>query len=116
MVLLAKKDIELVINQLNDEQVSFLTNRIKIKKKSRWLQLLANFKGIDIDEKMSDQDIEERLEDWILVDVKDGGYQKRPYKCDCGQTLRFQYVIRKKAEGASRYLGENCLENYLSLP
>jgi hypothetical protein len=116
MVLLSKKEIETVMSTLNEEQIYFLQHRTKQKKKSRWLQTLANSKGIDINEKMSDQEIEEKLDDWILVDIKDGGYQKRPHKCDCGQALRFQYIIRNKAQATVRYLGENCFENYLSLP
>ncbi len=104
------------MNTLTEEQIYFLQHRIKLKKKSRWLQILANYKGIDINEKMSDQEIEDKLDDWILVDIKDGGYQKRPHKCDCGQALRFQYIIQNKAKGAVRYLGANCFENYLSLP
>ncbi|WP_332695532.1 hypothetical protein [Halalkalibacter lacteus] len=116
MVLLAQKEVEAAMGNLNEEQIYFLTYRMKIKKKSRWLQVLANYKGIDIDEKMSNQDIEEKIKDWVLVDILDGGYKKRPYKCDCGQSLRFQYIIQNKKEGTVRQLGENCFENYLSLP
>ncbi|KHF38443.1 hypothetical protein [Halalkalibacter okhensis] len=116
MVPLSKNEIEILMSTLNKEQIYFLQHRTKQKKKSRWLQTLANDKGIDLNEKMSDQEMEEKLDDWILVEIKDGGYQKRPHKCDCGQALRFQYIIRNKAQGAVRYLGENCFENYLSLP
>ncbi|WP_227938578.1 hypothetical protein [Alkalihalobacillus deserti] len=116
MVLLAQKEVEAIMSKLNDEQVYFLTHRMKIKKKSRWLQVLANYKGIDINETMSHQDIEGKIKDWVLIDILDGGYKKRPHKCDCGQSLRFQYLIQNKKEGAVRYLGENCFENYLSLP
>ncbi|MFC0559220.1 hypothetical protein [Halalkalibacter alkalisediminis] len=116
MVLLAQKEVESVMSQLNEQQVSFLTQRMKVKKKSRWLQVLANYKGINIDEKMSNEEIEERLEDWVLVDLLDGGYKKRPHKCDCGQSIRFQYIIENITEGTVRHLGENCFENYLSLP
>ena len=37
-------------------------------------------------------------------------------KCDCGQPLRFQYIIQNKKEGEVRKLGANCFEKYLSLP
>ncbi|ARK32333.1 hypothetical protein [Halalkalibacter krulwichiae] len=114
--MLSQKEVESVMSTLNDEQIYFLQYRTKQRKKSRWLQTLATYKGLDIDEKMSEQEIEEMLEDWVLVDIKDGGYQKRPYKCDCGQALRFQYIIQNKKECAIRSLGENCFENYLQLP
>jgi hypothetical protein len=116
MVLLAQKEVESMMNTLTNEQCFFLTTQMKIKKKSRWLQVLANYKGIELDEKMDILEMEDKIKDWVLVDILDGGYRKRKYKCDCGQSLRFQYVIENKKEGALRKLGENCFENYLSLP
>ncbi|GAE28640.1 hypothetical protein JCM9140_4893 [Halalkalibacter wakoensis JCM 9140] len=116
MVMLSKEEVEAVMHTLTEEQIYFLKHQLIRKKKSRWLHTLANFKGMDLNDKMSMEEMEDKLEDWMLFDIKDGGYQKRPYKCDCGQSLRFQYIIHKKSEGAVRYLGENCFESYLSLP
>ena len=65
---------------------------------------------------MNVDEIEDKIDDWILIDCLDGGYKRRPYKCDCGQSLRFQYIIQNKKEGEVRKLGEHCFEKYLSLP
>ena len=101
---------------LTEEQREFLEHKLKIRRKSQWLQILAQYKGINITNEMSTEEIEEKIDDWILIDYLDGGYRKRPYKCDCGQSLRFQYIIQNKKEGEVRKLGVHCFEKYLSLP
>lgn len=116
MELLTKQQLEKTMDSLTEEQKEFLDNRLKIRRKSQWLQILANYKGVDITDGMSLEDIENKIDDWILIDCLDGGYKKRPYKCDCGQALRFQYIIQNKKEGEVRKLGEHCFEKYLSLP
>ena len=114
--LLSKKHLEETMRVLTEEQKDFLENRLKIRRKSEWLQILANYKGVDITNDMNVDEIEDKIDDWILIDCLDGGYKQRPYKCDCGQPLRFQYIIQNKKEGEVRKLGENCFEKYLSLP
>ena len=116
MELLSKKHLEETMSVLTEEQKDYLENRLKIRRKSEWLQILATYKGVDITEDMNVDEIEDQIDDWILIDCLDGGYKQRPYKCDCGQPLRFQYIIQNKKEGEVRKLGENCFEKYLSLP
>ncbi len=116
MELLSKKQLERTMRALTIEQKEFLEHRLTIRRKSQWLQILANFKGIDISDHMSLEEIEDKIDDWILIDYLDGGYKERPYKCDCGQALRFQYIVQNKKEGEVRKLGEHCFEKYLSLP
>ena len=116
MELLSKKHLEETMSALTEEQKDYLENRLKIRRKSEWLQILANYKGVDITNDMNVDEIEDKIDDWILIDCLDGGYKRRPYKCDCGQPLRFQYIIQNKKEGEVRKLGENCFEKYLSLP
>lgn len=116
MVLLSQKEVESMMSMLTNEQATFLNYRMKRKKKSQWLQTLATYKGIELNENMSQKEMEAKMDDWILVDILDGGFKKRPYKCDCGQSVRFQYKIKNNHERTVRYLGVNCFESYLSLP
>ena len=116
MELLSKKHLEETMSVLTEEQKDYLENRLKIRRKSEWLQILATYKGVDITNDMNVDEIEDKIDDWILIDCLDGGYKRRPYKCDCGQSLRFQYIIQNKKEGEVRKLGEHCFEKYLSLP
>lgn len=116
MNILTKTELEQATELLNDEQRFFIENRLKIQKKSQWLQVLATYKGIDIKEDMSVEEIENKIDDWILIDFLDGGFGQKPYKCDCGHALRFQYIIQNKKAGEIRKLGESCFEKYISLP
>ena len=116
MELLSKKHLEETMSVLTEEQKDYLENRLKIRRKSEWLQILATYKGVDITDDMNVDEIEDKIDDWILIDCMDGGYKRKPYKCDCGQPLRFQYIIQNKKAGEVRKLGENCFEKYLSLP
>ena len=116
MELLSKKHLEETMILLTEEQKDYLENRLKIRRKSEWLQILATYKGVDITNDMNVDEIEDKIDDWILIDCLDGGFKQRPYKCDCGQALRFQYIIQNKKGGEVRKLGENCFEKYLSLP
>ena len=116
MEMLSRKQLETTMDVLTEEQREFLEHKLKIRRKSQWLQILAQYKGVHITNEMSTEEIEERIDDWILIDYLDGGYKKRPYKCDCGQSLRFQYIIQNKKEGEVRKLGVHCFEKYLSLP
>ena len=116
MELLSKKHLEETMSVLTEEQKDYLENRLKIRRKSEWLQILATYKGVDITNDMNVDEIEDKIDDWILIDCLDGGYKRKPYKCDCGQPLRFQYIIQNKKEGEVRKLGVNCFEKYLSLP
>ena len=116
MEILSRKQLETTMDVLTEDQRNFLEHKLKIRKKSQWLQILAQYKGVHITNEMSTEEIEERIDDWILIDYLDGGYKKRPYKCDCGQSLRFQYIIQNKKEGEVRKLGVHCFEKYLSLP
>ncbi|MBU8729735.1 hypothetical protein KM915_06660 [Cytobacillus oceanisediminis] len=114
--ILTKSEIDEAAELLTVEQRFFLENRLKIRKKSQWLQVLAKYKGVDINENMTMEEIESKIDDWILIDFRDGGYKKLPYKCDCGQSLRYQYIIQNKQGGEIRKLGEGCFEKYISLP
>ena len=64
---------------------------------------------------MSLEKIEEVIDDWVLKDVLDGGYSCRPFKCECGMSLRFQYIVYHRAKDSTFKLGETCFENYTSL-
>lgn len=114
--MLSRKQLETTMDVLTEEQREFLEHKLKIRRRSQWLQILARYKGVEITNEMSIEEIEEKIDDWILIDCLDGGHKKRPYKCDCGQSLRFQYIIQNKKEGEVRKLGVHCFEKYLSLP
>lgn len=114
--LLTQEQVNKYLLLLNQPQRDFIEENIKQKKKSKWLEILAHSKGINIDEKMSLDEIERKVADWILVDILDGGYKQRPYRCDCGTRLRYQYILKNSRTDETCKLGVNCLEKHINLP
>lgn len=112
---LSEQQEKAIMSSFNDAQRAFILSRSKISKKSKWIEVLAKHKGIVIDLSMSSEKIEEILDDWMLKDVLDGGYGCRPFKCECGMSLRFQYIVYHRSKDSTFKLGETCFENYTSL-
>ncbi len=112
---LVEKEVNRLYQLLNEAQISFLQDYIKQSKKSKWLERLARKKGIVLDKDQSAEDAWDKLNDWELKEILDGGYGNRPYKCECGMALRFCYIVRHRKENRTFRLGETCLGNYTLL-
>lgn len=113
--LLNEKEVNRLYKLLTDDQMEFLNGYLKQSKKSKWLEKLAHRKGIVIHSQMPSKEIWEKLNDWELVEILDGGYGERPYKCECGMTLRYCFVVSHRDENKTYHLGETCLGNYTKL-
>ena len=114
--MLRKEELEEIMESLTEDQRRFILEKSRLDKKNRWLETLARFKGIVIDTGMDDDELIRQINDWVLIDVLDGGPKARPYRCECGKTLRFQYIVYHMAKGITYKLGSNCFENYTLLP
>jgi len=112
---LSEQQVEMIMNTLNEVQKAFILSRSKTSKKSKWIEVLSKHKGIVIDPAMTLRRIEEVIDDWILQDVLDGGYNRRPFRCECGMSLRFQYIVHHRAKNTTFKLGKTCFEHYTSL-
>ncbi|MED1206104.1 hypothetical protein [Heyndrickxia acidicola] len=112
---LLEREVHELMNLLNTDQKNFLESNIKQSKKSKWLEVLALKKGVVLNNKNADE-IAQQIGDWVLIDVLDGGYGNRPYKCECGKSLRYQYIVLHQETGKTYGLGETCFEYYTSLP
>lgn len=109
---LTEKEVNRLVQLLNAEQLDFLQHYLKQSKKSKWLEKLARKKGVVLHPDTSIEDIWEKLNDWELKEILDGGYGNRPYKCECGMALRFCYIVHHRKENKTYRLGETCLGNY----
>ncbi|MCR8659859.1 hypothetical protein [Paenibacillus endoradicis] len=112
---LTEKEVNRLFELLDGKQRLFLNTYLTQSKKSKWLEQLATKKGIVLDGDMTSDEIWDKLDDWELAEVLDGGYGNRPYQCECGKPLRFCYVIHHRKENKTYRLGETCLENYTML-
>lgn len=104
-----------IMSLLNDEQRDFIISTSKQSKKSKWMEVLAKRKGIVLDSNLTLSQVIDTIDDWILQDVLDGGYGQLPYKCECGRSLRFQYIMHHKKQGKTYRLGLTCFEHYTNL-
>ena len=113
---LSKKQVHELSKLLTEEQYNFIEETIKQNRKSKWLEIMARHKGKVIDENMTLDQIIETINDWILIDILDGGYGQRPYKCECGTSIRYQYIVEHKKENKVHKLGSTCIQNYTGIP
>lgn len=112
---LTEKEVNRLFRLLTEEQRKYLENYMNQSKKSKWLQSLAKKKGKVLQKDISLEEAWNKLNDWELLDILDGGYGERPYKCECGMSLRFCYIVHHRLENKMYRLGETCLENYTML-
>ena len=107
--------VEKMLSRLSNEQRTFMEEYIRQSKRSKWLEVLARRKGVEINFNDDIGDIEKALDDWILDVVLDCGEGNRDYECECGKKLRYQYIVRHSSTGRVLNLGETCFENYTGL-
>jgi hypothetical protein len=113
--LLSRKVVAHMLTTLNIEQQEFINQYIKQSKKSKWLEILAQKKGIVINLEDEAENVDEKIDDWILQEVLDSGYGNLFYQCECGRTLRYQYIVRHTSKNKVYKLGETCFEHYTGL-
>lgn len=109
---LTEKEVNRLFQLLDDNQLIFLQSYLKQSKKSKWLEKLAHKKGIVLHSNISIEEVWGKLNDWELKEILDAGYGNRPYKCECGISLRYCYIVHHRKENKTYQLGETCLGNY----
>jgi hypothetical protein len=112
---LTEREVNDILNTLSSEQQEFLSAHLKQGKKSKWLEVLSQKKGIPLSEGMTEEEIEEQIESWVLKEVLDGGFGNKPFRCECGTPLRYQYIVYHTKEKKTYRLGVHCLENYTKI-
>ncbi|WP_163971086.1 hypothetical protein [Oceanobacillus halotolerans] len=112
---LSEQVVYKLLQKLTEEQQAFIDKFIKQSKKSKWLEVLADKKGYNINNEDELGEIEYKIDDWVLEEVLDSGYGNREYRCECGKALRYQYIVRHTKTNKVHKLGETCFENYTSL-
>jgi len=97
---LAVKERDKLMENLNDQQRSFIVNHLKRGRKTVFANALAADKGT-----VGVNDME-----WELIDYQDGGIgwdKHKNLKCECGKTLRYQYTVKNLETGVVRKFGIN---------
>ncbi|MED4358539.1 hypothetical protein [Geobacillus stearothermophilus] len=112
---LTEAEVDEIYQLLTPKQHKYMDAFTKRSKKSKWLEVLALKKGIIVTEDMDNEQLAEAVDDWILVEILDGGRGNRPFRCECGMPLRYQYIVAHKKQNKTYKLGETCLGNYTRL-
>lgn len=113
---LTEKQVSNITEALSNKQKQFMNSFTQQSKKSKWLEVLANKKGIVVNEDMTAEQLIDAVDDWVLLEILDAGLgNKGFYKCECGAGLRFQYIVHHHSENKTYKLGETCLGNYTHL-
>lgn len=68
---LSQREVEYIMSSLSEDQRTFIMEHTKQSKKSKWIETLAKKKGIVLSESMSLEAVEDKLDEWMLVDVLD---------------------------------------------
>lgn len=85
-----------LFQSLTEDQKSYLHNRLRRGKRTIFAISMAKKKGHHIPEGIDEREIETLLEDWILIDFIDAGFVTSALKCECGRSLRYQYIVENK--------------------
>lgn len=101
------------MSQLTQEQQDFILNTMRRGKKTTWLNIMAEMKGIVIHPADDEETIARKIGGWILEHFDDLG--TREGKCECGQSLRYVYHVTHSETKDSLELGSTCIENYTGL-
>lgn len=112
---LSQEQVDTIWRILSEEQQGWINEYTNQRKRDKWLEILAIKKGIVLDDHMSEYEKRIAVNDWELLEILDGGEGNRPYKCECGKSLRYQYKVYHHAEGKTYHLGSTCIEHYTGL-
>ena len=112
---LSEKETYSLMTALTEEQRQFISNYIVQCKKLKWLDVLSRSK-IDFNYKNANTTtVNVEMNEWTLKTIIDGGYGKRPFKCDCGSSLRHQYIVYNNKEDKEYKFGSTCFEEHTNL-
>ncbi|UCZ54985.1 hypothetical protein LGQ02_09785 [Bacillus shivajii] len=112
---LSQKQIDSIWNTLTLEQQDWTNEYTNQRRRDKWFEALAQKKGIVIDDQITEEEKRNVIDDWELVEILDGGKGNKPYKCECGKALRFQYIVFHASKNKTYKLGSTCIEHYTGL-
>lgn len=104
---------DLAMCQLTTEQQEFIMSTMRRGKRSAWLTIMAEIKGIVLSHEDDEEVIARKIGGWVLDHFHDLG--TRDGKCECGQSVRYVYHVTHIESKDSLSLGSTCIERYTGL-
>ncbi|MGE8203864.1 hypothetical protein ACQKP0_04805 [Heyndrickxia sp. NPDC080065] len=102
-----------LLSSLEENPRKFLLEKMKRGKRTVFSNELAKGKGTFSG---SDQELEKEIQQWEFIDLLDGGQGNRPYCCECGMSLRYQYIVKNLETGEIKKFGKNHFEFHTGIP
>ncbi|WP_051348493.1 hypothetical protein [Peribacillus kribbensis] len=102
-----------ILETLEAPQKEYLLQKLKRGKQTLFSNELARGKGTYTG---SDSELEKEIEEWEFIELRDAGPGSRPYRCECGMALRFQYIVRNSKTKEIKKFGRNHFEFHTGIP
>jgi len=99
---LTQSERDEILSSLSEEQRLYLVEEMKRGKQTAFGNVLAQKRN--------------ESGNWELIDYIDGGQVSPDLKCECGRSLRFQYVIRDLGDKRIRKFGIQHFEEHTGIP
>lgn len=118
-VILQQQERDRLMESLSAPQRDYIQHFVKRGKQTAFARELAASKGVQITPTMSDKEVEQFIDDWLLMDYIDAGPNYREhqqYRCQCGRTLRHVYVVRHQRTGEQIRFGKEHFEEHTMIP
>jgi len=112
---LSDRETHTLMMLLTDQQRIFISDYIVQSKKSKWAEALTRSSICFRSKEMTSTIKEEDTNEWVLTNILDGGFGKRPFKCECGNSLRHQYIVYNSKENREYKFGGTCFEEHTNL-
>ncbi|WP_052339203.1 hypothetical protein [Gorillibacterium massiliense] len=103
---------DLIRSELTAEQLAYLAETMARGKRTAFARVMAEAKGADISNDASYEEIEAHLSEWVLDQYIDAGHVSSEHRCECGRSLRHQYIVIQKSTGEIRSFGITHLQEH----
>ncbi|EOP32334.1 DUF3895 domain-containing protein [Bacillus cereus] len=110
-VYLSQNERDLLLNDLSSEQRTYLADFLKRGKKTAFASILAQQKGAN-----SKGESDHISTQWTLLDFIDAGKVTDTLKCECGRSLRYQYIVKNLNTGLTLRFGKNHFQEHTNIP
>lgn len=102
-----------ILEELTEDQRVYLLERLKRGKRTLFSNELVKSKGTYSG---SEQELDREINDWEFIELLDGGLGNRPFRCECGMPLRYQYIVKNTETGEIKKFGKDHFEFHTGIP
>ncbi|MCU5081019.1 hypothetical protein OB985_26170, partial [Bacillus cereus] len=108
---LSQSERDLILGTLSYEQKKYLSEFLKRGKRTAFASVLAQQKGNN-----SQEDADHISVQWTLLDFIDAGTISDELKCECGRSLRYQYIVKNLSTGKVLKFGKSHFQEHTNIP